>query len=482
MVPPAKRPLVRALFDRLVPAIPARLRLGDHLGCAQSDQSRPFEDHIADHSPEGGTRQRRATITFRRGDWVPLIASNVLCAVALAGAFGCAAFALDMLAVVQIVDAPPMPRPDYLQPAIDTAFGTRFTRVTEPGRHLAPGIFCSKAYCRHRYSSAQAWNADQSLLLIANGCGGFCFLNGQTYEPAFHRPGDSDCKWHPTDPALMICVYGRLIYTWMPRTNTNTIAYAPSDYGNLQFGPYKGNPSQDGSRLVVRATNRAGAQVAFAYDITARKKYPDIPLTTLEGVNGYCGISPSGRYIACFQTMSSGVETAYVFTLDGVQLQHWTEHHRPAHGDMTIDADGSDVYVGISKADPDKWHVIKRRLSDGVVTDLTPAGYATHASIRNINRPGWVFLSYEGTHSDVAGNPGWAPFYQEVVALRIDGSGEVRRVAQTRNAKTDYYSETHASPSPDGSQVVWSSNWGAPGGPVADYVSRLLWPGVAARK
>ncbi len=77
---------------------------------------------------------------------------------------------------------------------------------------------------------------------------------------------------------------------------------------------------------------------------------------------------------------------------------------------------------------------------------------------------------------------GEAPFYQEVVAPRIDGSGEIRRIVQTRSAKYDYWSEAHASPSPDGSQVIWSSNWHQVGGPVADYVARVSWPGTAARK
>jgi hypothetical protein len=182
------------------------------------------------------------------------------------------------------------------------------------------------------------------------------------------------------------------------------------------------------------------------------------------------------------QTLLDGTETAFVFGLDGTVIQHWTEHHRPAHGDMMVDSDGSDVYVGISKADPDKYHVIKRRLEDGVVTDLAPYGEATHASLRNIDRPGWVFLSYSGTYDEIASHPRWAPFYQEVVALRIDGSGEIRRVAQTRNPKADYWSETHASPSRDGTQVIWSSNWGHVGGPVSDYVSRLSWPDTTARK
>ena len=74
------------------------------------------------------------------------------------------------------------------------------------------------------------------------------------------------------------------------------------------------------------------------------------------------------------------------------------------------------------------------------------------------------------------GSVGRAPFYQEVVALKIDGSGEIRRIAQTRNVVGEYIGETHASPSPDGSQVIWSSNWGVVGSPVADYVARVPWP------
>ena len=32
-----------------------------------------------------------------------------------------------------------------------------------------------------------------------------------------------------------------------------------------------------------------------------------------------------------------------------------------------------------------------------------------------------------------------------------------------------------SSPSPDGSQIIWSSNWGQRGGPVFDFVSRADW-------
>ena len=216
--------------------------------------------------------------------------------------------------------------------------------------------------------------------------------------------------------------------------------------------------------------------MAFAYDIAEKKKFPDIKLSDLSGDNNSVSISPSGRYIMFIQNAVDGVEQAYVYAVDGTLVQHWTEHHRPGHGDMTIDADGSEVYVGVSKSDPDKYHIIKRRLKDGKVTVLLPYGDGNHVSTRNINRPGWAIVSYSGHFFETDRNKDWAPFYQEVVAVRIDGSGEIRRIAHTRNAKHDYWSATHASVSPDGTQIIWSSNWGRAGGPVSDFVSRISWP------
>jgi len=425
------------------------------------------------------TGAHRQFVRRRHGQWRVLgMAKTALFAALLVAAAG-EPQAGDTLASARLVRTPEMRMPGYLQPTTDPAFGTPFVRVTDPGRQILPGISCKPSLCRHRYSSAQAWNADQTLLVITSGCPGLCFLDGQTFRPLFHRRVAGACEWHPTDPELMICVSEDEIYALAVRTDTRTSIFSSSELGGFRFGPGKGNLSKDGRRLVVRALNKAGALVAFAYDIGAAKKYPEIPLAGLAGENSYCSISPSGRYVFCFQRLPN---TAYIFSVEGVQLQHWGEHHRPGHGDMTIDVDGSDVYVGISKSDPDKFQVIKRRLVDGAVTVLTPRGVAQHASIRNINRPGWVFLTYGGSYAKVAERPNWLPFYREIVALRIDGSGEIRRIVHTRSARHGYHSEAHGSPSPDGSQVIWASNWGQPGAPVADYVARVSWPAQTAKQ
>ncbi|TPJ19433.1 hypothetical protein FJ425_27065 [Mesorhizobium sp. B2-7-2] len=372
------------------------------------------------------------------------------------------------------VATPAMQLPDYLRPTVDPAFGETFTRITKSGP-LGNGVACIKDYCSHRYSSAQAWNADQSLLVITNGCNGMCFFDGHTFLPLLKRDRSGECEWHPQNADLMICVGGRRISTWAPRTNHEDVLFDSKDYRDLHFGPGKGNPSRDGNRLAVRALRSDGAEVVFAYDLKQHSKFADIALGRLAGVNENCSISPLGENILCIQALADGTEQAFIFSIDGAPGQQWTEHHRPGHGDMTVDADGSEIYVGISKSYPDSYQVIKRRLSDGKITALMKYGEASHASLRALNKPGWVFLSYGGDPNEVSARPEMAPYAREVIALRLDGSGEVRRIAQTRSVDFDYRSETHASPSPDGSQVIWSSNWGVPGGPVYDFVTRVDW-------
>jgi hypothetical protein len=138
---------------------------------------------------------------------------------------------------------------------------------------------------------------------------------------------------------------------------------------------------------------------------------------------------------------------------------------------MTLDAEGADIYVGVSKSDPDQYQVIKRRLADGAVVSLIPLGEAAHVSARNIAQPGWVVVSFQGSFEHTRDEAYPAPFYSEIVMLKIDGSGELRRLGHARAVESEYEAEIHASPSPDGSQIVWSSNWGVRAGPVSDYVT-----------
>ncbi len=371
--------------------------------------------------------------------------------------------------------------PAYLVEANDPVSGLAFTRITKPG-DLGNGVECGEDFCSHRYSSAQAWNSDQSLLLISRGCSGLCFFDGRTFSPLFFRARTDNCEWSPHNPQQMICVGNSDIHLWTPRDDVDSVLFTTTLYKNMQFGPGKGNPSMDGQRIVVRATANSGKLVAFVYDLRTRTKYPDIDLSRLPGKNGYCTIAPLGEKLVCFQTLDDDTQQTFILSKEGMLLQSWLENHRPGHGDMTVDPNGVEIMVGISKSKPDKYQVISRRLDNGLVTSLLPYGEATHVSLRAINQNGWAIISYEGDPVDIAKHPKWAPYARQIVAVALDGSGQVHRIARTNNVKSDYNSEAHASSSPDGSQIIWSSNWGKPGGPVYDFVTQVPWTDLKETK
>jgi hypothetical protein len=371
---------------------------------------------------------------------------------------------------------PPPPLPEYMQSSIDPETGFKFFRITKLGK-MSNEIYCASPGCGHRYSSAQAWNADQSLLLLASSCGGYCFFDGKSYQPLFHRSQDDDCEWMPQDSESMICVARNSIYIWHPRPDQREIVFSGDKYSDMRLGPGKGNPSRTGHRVAVRAKFGNQGAVVFVFDINTRSKFPDFRLADLPGMNNSCTIAPLGEKIVCTQKLEDGVLATFVLSKEGEVLGRWLENHRPGHGDLTLGQDGVEYSVGISKSSPDKYKVIKRSLEDGSVTVLTEYGEATHVSLRATDSFHWAIVSYEGDPVNVSEHPKWAQHARQVVAIALDGSGKVRVIANTQNIKVDYESEMQATASPDGTQIIWSSNWGKPGGHVYEFVTEVEWPG-----
>lgn len=374
-----------------------------------------------------------------------------------------------------IVKIPQMTRPGYLEPYIDPVFGSKVTRITgDPGTPIMNIDSVWNPVARHNYSKIAAWNANQSLLLLGkhHGFPSMLFLDGKTFKPVFGRntsPG-TEIRWHPSRPDQMVFVKENSIGYWGVRKEMKEMIATFDGYSDFHIGPWEGNLSHDG-RMIVVDSKKGADHIAFAYDLEKRRKYPDIIINNVH--RDFVTISASGKYIVLNGKITSpkGDQTQ-VFDLNGRKIgKLWEDYGRPSHFDLTVDADGQDIAVGVSKSKPDNGRVIKRRLHDGKVTLLTLGGYADHTSTRNINRPGWAYVTYQ--HS----GPTWPPYWNEILAVKLDGSMKVQRIAHMRTLRTDYLTEAHASPSPDGRFVIWASTWnGKSGRPISAYVAEIKTP------
>jgi hypothetical protein len=363
---------------------------------------------------------------------------------------------------------PNTPKPGYLEPITDPVFGTTITRITgEPGTPISKlgGVWGQNA--RHHYSTDAVWNATQSLIFLedVDGISEHLFLDGETYEPRFTREGvEGEVRWDPKRPGIMnylttSCAFGR----WHVRSDRQRVRMEVSGYTDCELGPWDGNFSFDANWAVALATRSTdGEKVVFAVDIANERKYSDIVLAD-HGVTDldWASISALGNYIVVNADLHDEyLDTTTVFDLNGNTVQQWTEYGRPSHYDLSVNVHGDEVAVGVSKSESHEGLTIMRRLADGVITPLTISGWSSHHSTRNYDLPDWAFVTGGGEASD------------EVFAVRLDDSLTIARLASTRTSGEPYPAEAHAVPSPDGTRVMFASDWGQDNG-VQSYVIDL---------
>jgi hypothetical protein len=387
-------------------------------------------------------------------------------------------------------------RPAYRVAAKDPATGARVQRIADdPGRPIAGLGGRWGADARHVYSKQQPWSADGAYLALQNRKGGtpsLVLLDGRTYAPRAKACAEVwDWRWHPSPARARVMIdvdqAGRTL-SWLDALTCDRLRTWTLPIEADGFGMGEGNPSHDG-RFVALA-NQDEVVVVDMDPQPPHRGYPArrvgpvyrLPPCGLGDAGckvGNVSISPSGRYVDVkYSGRSSDTQDLHRILEVDPQTLALRPHAMAAassrcgpvaaridgwifplkHADMALDPfDGNrDVIVGGRSCPGSKLgRVVKVRLADGKVTALTnPKNEASvsHVSTRNVKRPGWAYVGYfersGKRHSD------------EIVAVKLDGSGTVERIARQRSDSDDCYRcEPHPVPSPDGSRVVFASTW-----------------------
>lgn len=366
-----------------------------------------------------------------------------------------------------------LPKPNVGVALNDPSFGARMMRITDARAMKASGIV-------PEYSKRQAWNADEALLLLRSGDGNALLFDGATYQ--FKRildgVGGEDVFWHPTNPALILYNPDNTLYSYNVLTAERKKLYTFGDY-TFANTRGEGNLSRDARyyALVGQLYDARAAVLTFknllVFDLASNQISAKLSLpNTLQDFD-WVSISPRGNFVIV--DYADDVTGRY----HGVEVYDrnlkflWQKPLGAGHSDLTIDANGDEVLVmDVYDSGNNVTSIEKFRLADGKGTTLLEVSplFDLHISCRNEKRPEWCFIStfdYVQRLTDDARS--WLPFEDEVFALKLDGSGEVERLAHHHSRRYSpatpdsdhsvYWAEPHATVSRNGDRLLFGSNW-----------------------
>ncbi len=370
---------------------------------------------------------------------------------------------------------PPLAKPAKGAATEEPTYKTCLVRVTDH----ASDADSSYAFMRNDYSRRQAFNADNTRLLIYASDGSWHLYDANTYRHIRELPevgGDAEPQWHPTDPKLLYYIPSTGIGMKLYRLNVDTGESAiVADFAsrlraiwptaNAAWTGSEGSPSRDARywAFVVDDQNY-NALGLFTYDLQT-----DTILATYDlAANGkhepdHVSMSPSGEYVVVSWEKEDGGPTAFKrdFT-SPVQVD--TESN---HSDLALLENGEEVYVALDFDDTGR--VYMANLATGARTDLFDtyiAGTYTsmHFSGKAYDKPGWVLLSTYG--DDWGDDRQW--MHYKVFAVQLRENPTIYQLAHHRSwfggtgqTGLAYWSEPHASVNRDFTRVLFNSNWGA---------------------
>jgi len=344
-------------------------------------------------------------------------------------------------------------KPNYLESIIDPSFGTTIRRISDAG--IGNVI-------KPMYSTVQAWNADESLMILYDQSNSIHqLLDGHSYALIRNlddiRPDDIEqIFWDHQKPDSFYYVDSltdELIHYSVSTQTKETLA----DLGDLtncsQSGIALGNDVQMMSHDSDVISFRCGNNTAYSYRISNNQ------LTSFD--------LPDVRYVAPMPGPSGNLffHRTSVFNADG-SFSVALNKASPEHASLGLLGNGHDALFSVEFAAGPQGgcdgNIIAHDLTNGACFDVIS------------QRKGYDY-SKSGTHISALAhkNP------QELVIAYVQDSDNVKvyRIGHHRSDENefDYWGEPHAVISPSGTRVLFGSDWsGSEDGQSVDaYVVEL---------
>jgi len=370
--------------------------------------------------------------------------------------------------VVDPVDRPAHKFDSYVDRTFDNKVKRVVTRLTDREKD-------NKGFNSHPYpKQGTAWNSDMTLLKFVGR-----IYDAQTLEEVpltrdklggevnnlmkTPQSGSSGIRWSKHNPNVLYVMSSKKKFYKLTINEERTaleeeliIDLSNMPYPFFNIGQNEGNIDY-ADRYVVLTSIIDDDVYATLLDIKSKQlvwepKKLDIDKEHFDWIS----ISPSGNYILINEHKSGEDGKMHLYNRNLEKIRTLANYSQ--HGDICYDQDGNEMYVQLLWGGRGIFgFILNNSPQYQEPIKLLDSNYGGgHVSCRNYKRKGWAYVSTK-QHG-----------YRDVFALKLDDSKKVQRFAKTH---TGGYSM--AVPSPDGTRVLFMSNFSNPNYKYDTYQVRI---------
>ena len=371
--------------------------------------------------------------------------------------------------------------PNYGQSVIDNSVSNpiQITRVTEAFNYVDDNGDPQVWYPTHEYAKTQVWNANQTKYKIAS----WKVYDASNYQEIHDLSNMYPSYWSNTDPDLMWSFRenGDVKKHIISTNNTQVVANIPG-YEVIKLGPGEGNIDKNDHYVALVGKKANGDLDVIIFNLQTLQIDHTETFAGAWGNGGpsfpdfidWVSVSQSGDYVVINWNNALNQINNYYLDQGGVNHYGVEVYNRADmafqnriipygnHGDLGYAIDGDEVYVqfyGEFGGGKIYMHKLNGTASSIVLNTHPDFGVSGHISCRNINRPGWAYV----TMSELAQSA-------QIVAVKLDNSHIVEHFGHHFSSALSYEQAAMAVASPNGDKICFKSDFGTdptPGSPVA---------------
>jgi hypothetical protein len=361
--------------------------------------------------------------------------------------------------------------PNYGESVIDNSVSNpiKITRVTELVNYVDGNGDPQIWYPTHEYAKTQVWNADQTKYKIAS----WKVYDATTHQEIHELSSMYPSYWSNTDPDIMWSFRddGNVKKHTVSTNNTQIVATIPG-YEVVKLGPGEGNIDKNDHYVALVGKKANGDLDVIIFNLQTLQIDHTKTFVGAWGNGGYSfpdfidwvSVSQSGDYVVI--NWNNALNEINNYYLDQAGVNHYGIEvynradmafqnriiHYGNHGDLGYAIDGDEVYVqfyGEHGGGKIYMHKLDGSASSIVLNTHPDFGVSGHISCRNINRPGWAYVTM--SELDESG---------QIVAVKLDESGIVEHFGHHFSSALSYDQAAMAVASPNGDKICFKSDFG----------------------